>query len=91
MGTLKNQVMKSVKFPGANIEIGKGQPEYFVIHGKRLPGPSGEIIMCWEISDEELQVVMKTKKIWYHRLTGNGPFQPMRITVEQPMEAAPKG
>lgn len=34
--------MKSIKFEGCNLEIGKGQTEYNVIHALGVPGPEGE-------------------------------------------------
>lgn len=72
--------MKSIQFPGATIQIGKDQPEYNVIHA--MPGANteaGEVIACFELSEEELQEVMKTKRIYYSRLTFHQPFQPMKI------------
>jgi hypothetical protein len=74
--------MLSEKFPEADVEIGKGQPEYFTIHAKHVGG--GEVVSCWVLSDEEIETILKTRRIWYHRLTFGQPFQPMRITTEAP-------
>lgn len=54
--------MKSVKFPGANIEMAKDQPEYNSIHMKAIEGPQAEVIACYEFSDEELALIIKTKR-----------------------------
>lgn len=84
--------MKSIKFAGCNMQIGKGQEDqYHVIHAKALPGLEGECIMCYELTDEEIAQIVKTRRIWYHRLTFGGLFQPMRITTEQPIESHPNG
>lgn len=74
--------MKSVKFEGCNLEIGKGQSEYNVIHAIGIPGPEGEIVACYELDDEEIAELVKTKRIYYHRLTFGQPFQPMRLTTD---------
>lgn len=87
--------MKSIPFPGATLQIGKGQPEYNVIHAMPVGGPEGEIIACFELTDEEVEQIVKTKKIFYSRWTFGGVvrchhcskvtasgFQPMRIFTE---------
>lgn len=74
--------MKSIKFEGCNLEIGKGQAEYNVIHGMHFPSNEGEIIACFELSDEELEKINKTKKIYYSRWTFGSPFQPMRLFTD---------
>ena len=74
--------MKSVPFTGSNIEIGKGQPEYNVIHAMAVPGPEREVICCFELTDEELKQINQTKKIYYSRWTFGQPFQPMRLFTD---------
>jgi hypothetical protein len=74
--------MKSVKIPGCNLEIGKGQSEYHIIHAMSMPGPEGEIIACFELSDEELAQINVTRKIYYSRWTFGHNFQPMRIYTD---------
>lgn len=77
--------MKSIKLPGFTIEIGKGQPEYNVLHAKRIePQDAGTLVICFELTDEEVAEIIKTKKIYYTRLTFHQKFQPMRISVEMP-------
>jgi hypothetical protein len=61
--------MKSISFPGSNVEIGKGQPEYNSMHAMVMPGHEGELIMCFELTDEEIETITKTKKIYYSRWT----------------------
>lgn len=83
--------MKSIKFPGANIEIGKNQSHiYNVLHAMHVPNSQGELIMCFELSDEELEEINRTKKIYYSRLTfgsicaecnARQGFMPMRLST----------
>lgn len=74
--------MKSIKFPGCDLEIGKGQPQYTVLHAMRVPGPEGEVLMCFELTDDEIDRIKETKRIYYRRLTFGGPFQPMNLMVD---------
>lgn len=74
--------MQSIKFPGATLEIGKGQEDvYNVLHAMPQPGTEGEVIMCFELTDEEIEKIKETKKLWYFRWTFNQPFQPMKLAV----------
>ena len=75
--------MKSIDFKGAFAKIGANQQDlYNVIHAYPLAGPEGEMIACYELTDEELEKLIKTKRIYYSRLTFGQPFQPMRIQVD---------
>jgi hypothetical protein len=83
--------MKSIKLPCMTLEIGKGQPEYSVLHAAKIPGPEGELLMCFELTDEEIAEIQRTKHIYYSRLTFENkcracqapqPFMPMNIFVQ---------
>jgi hypothetical protein len=85
--------MISIDFPGATLKIGKKQADvYSVIHAMPMGGKEGEIIACFELSDEELAEVIKTKRIYYSRWTFGYPFQPMRLsaTLEDGIELIPE-
>lgn len=74
--------MRSVNFPGANVKIGEGQPEYNVIHAMIGDQEVGELICCFEFTDEEIQQIILSKRVYYSRLTFGQPFQPMRLFVK---------
>lgn len=87
--------MKSIDFPGAFLKIGEGQDEYHTIHAMPLDGPEGEVIAMYELTDEEVQQIVKTKKIFYSRWTFHNQsvcrhcnqitptgFQPFRMSTE---------
>jgi hypothetical protein len=83
--------MKSIKLPGMDLPIGEGQPEYTVLHAAKIPGADGELLMCFELSDEEMAILIKTKRIYYSRLRFDNAcqkcqapllFQPMRLFVD---------
>lgn len=69
--------MKPVTFPGQNVVFAENQPEYTPLPALRLP--DGQVITCWEISDEELVEIKRTKRIYLSQLTFNMPLQPVMI------------
>ena len=74
--------MKPVEFPGHNVVFAKDQPEYLPLPALRVPGPEGEVITCWELSDEELEEIKRTKRIYLSQWTFNNPLQPIRMTTD---------
>lgn len=62
-------------FAGRNVIFAEHQPEY-----QPLPALcmlDGEVFTCWEISDDELAVIVKNKCIYFKQLTFNQPLQPI--------------
>lgn len=74
--------MKAVTFPGVNRMIGKEQPQYLQLPAMRLPGDDGEVIVCFELSEEELETIQRTKKIYVKQLTFNTPYRPIMPLVD---------
>mgnify|MGYP003496589326 CR=1 FL=1 len=72
--------MKPTEFKGSNIVFGANQPEYQPLPALALRDQEGTIITCWELTEEELQEVIATKKIYLQQLTFNRPLQPVYIT-----------
>lgn len=81
--------MKAIEFPGFNYEIAKDQEEYntlpvlirqYLINGE--PTSLYEHIMCFELSQEELEEINRTGKIWLDILKPlNTPFHPIGPTT----------
>jgi len=77
--------MKPVEFKEQNVVFGKGQPQY-----QDLPAylnrtqETGEAVTCWELSKEEIEEIVKTKRIWLNQLTFHSPFQPIVPSVSMP-------
>lgn len=80
--------MKSLKFEGCNMAIAGTQQQYNTLHAKKEP--TGEVTMIFELSDEEVAEIVRTKKIVYQRLTFGDKFQPMKIMTKWPGEVAPE-
>lgn len=73
--------MKPVKFPEVNAVFGEGQPQY-----EPLPvclSPEGQVISCWELSEDEKARVAETGQIWLSHLTFNRPLQPVFMTTDK--------
>lgn len=72
--------MKPVEFKGQNVVFGQDQPEYQPLPALRMP--DGEVITCWETTDEQLQEVIRTKRVYLKQLTFNGPLQPVMVLAD---------
>ena len=73
--------MKAIEFPGCNTLIGKDQPQYLPLPAMDLGGPTGEKIICFELTDEEIETLKKTKRLYYSQWTFGHNFHPMKITT----------
>ncbi len=82
--------MKSVKFEGCTHAIAGTQNQYSTLHGQLMPGKEREFIMIFELTDEEVQEIVRTKKLVYRQLTFGSAFQPMNILTQWPYETAPE-
>jgi hypothetical protein len=47
-----------------------------------VPTSYGEVITCWEMSDEELAEVIKTKRVYLSQLTFGKALQPIRMMTD---------
>lgn len=92
--------MRALIFEQVNVNLAEEQPQY-----ETLPAYYGLLgdkehetgfVVCFELTDDELQQVVANKKIWYSQLTFGAPFQPMNLYVEndifdqRPLEEQPK-
>ena len=74
--------MKPTEFEGQNVVFAKDQPEYQPLPAYKEDAPEGRVVHCWELSDEELEQVIKTKRIWVMQMTFNQPLQPVLVSSE---------
>lgn len=73
--------MTPIKFPEANTTYGANQAEYEPL--PTLKFDSGEIVACFELSDDEIEKIKETKCIWLSVQTFNQPLQPLFLTVNK--------
>lgn len=78
--------MKPVDFAGANLVLGKHQPQYQPLPVLRLTDEQGTVISCWELDENDLILLNKNKKLYLSQLTFGGIFQPQLPTSYKPLE-----
>lgn len=73
--------MRAVVFEGYELAVGRGQ-DY-------LPLPAhfrdGVMTTCWEVSDDDLAQIARTRRVWVQVLKGRlAPVQPMKLLAQAP-------
>lgn len=76
--------MKPTDFPQSNTVYGKDQPEYLPLPAHRTE--DGYVVSCWELTEEEVEQISQTRKLWVGQLTFNHPLQPQALIVEDPFK-----
>jgi|WetSurMetagenome_2_1015567.scaffolds.fasta_scaffold04723_8 hypothetical protein len=78
------KIMKPINFKEANAIFGKDQKEY-----QPLPvlfdmkNPQHGCVSCWQLSEEELEILKTTKCIYLSTLTFGKPLSPQYLTVNK--------
>lgn len=73
--------MKAIKFPECNAVLGKGQEEYTDLPA--LLEKDGTMVCCFELSEDDIQEIVKNKCIWLSQLTFNRLMQPILLTTKK--------
>lgn len=73
--------MKPIEFEGVNKVYGENQPQYIPLPVQK--DENGRVISCWELTDEELEKIKETKRIWIGQLTFNQPLQPILPSADK--------
>lgn len=71
--------MKPVEFKGQNIVFGADQEQYNNLPAIYTGDDEGMVVTCWEVTDEDLEEIKKTRKIYLSQLTFNRPLQPLKV------------
>lgn len=77
--------MQAVEFPQQTHILAKDQPQYIPlpVHIDQT-APEIPMTCCFELSDDEVEEIVRTKKIWHNQWTFGQPFQPIRMTTKSP-------
>lgn len=80
--------MKAIDFPERNLLLAENQDEYetLPVHVEKGETFSVSMTACFELSDEEAEEIIKTRRIWYKQMIFGKQFQPMFITTQNPFE-----
>lgn len=76
--------MKSIDFPEANIAIAKDQPQYNTLYCHLGMTPERPMICKMELTDEEIEYIVKNRHVFYSQFTFGMNFQPMQIMTIHP-------
>lgn len=78
--------MQAVEFEGFNLTLAKDQPPYrpLPVHLDKAD-PQTPFTACFELTDEEVAEVVKTRRIFCRQLTFGKLFHPILISVENPI------
>jgi hypothetical protein len=74
--------MKPVKFPGCNRVLGENQPQYIPLPIIAFDDEYGTVISCFELTDEEIKIICKSKRLYIQCSTFNEPLQPILPMVD---------
>ena len=77
--------MKAIEFPQANEILAKDQPQYqpLPVHIDTTD-PSTPFTVCFELSDEEINEIVRTRKLWHTQVTFGQRFHPIMMTTQNP-------
>lgn len=78
--------MQPLKFKECNTVFAANQPEYLPLPAYKNPDDeSGNVITCWELTESEIEYIVKNKHIFLSQLTFNSALQPIRpfVPIEQ--------
>ena len=75
--------MKIVKFKDCNTVFAEDQPEYLPLPAHRTA--DGVVTSCWGLSFSERFRLLMTGKMFLQVMTFNKPLQPLKMSVEMPL------
>ena len=74
--------MKPLEFKEVNVRFAGNQEEYQTLPCHR--DDEGEVTFCMELTQKEVEAVIKTGRVWLSVLTFNQPLQPIGLTTLKP-------
>lgn len=72
--------MKPIKFEGHNVVYAENQPEYNPLPA--FKAENGTIVTCWELTNEDFERIVETRRIYLSVMTFNNPLQPIYLTTD---------
>lgn len=76
--------MKAIKFPQVTTLVAKDQDQYNTLPSYVGPVDSNNtkgVICCFELSNGEIEAIVRNKRLWYRALTFGQPLQPFNIMI----------
>jgi hypothetical protein len=75
--------MKPVPFDQATAVLAEDQDVYRQLPIEWVPEHEGQMISCWELSEDELEEVLRQRKIWLSVSTFGEPMQPVSLATRR--------
>ena len=76
--------MKPIEFKGMTGVLASDQPQYLPLPVKRLRNDTDSVVSCWYLTDEDIAVLVQTRKIWVDQWTFGNLLQPQMLSLEEP-------
>ncbi len=76
--------MRPIKFEEQTCILAEDQPEYQDLPVHLGQNPEQAMTSCWELSELDKQLLLKTGKIWLTQYTFGKNFQPILLQVRKP-------
>ena len=71
--------MKPIKFKGQNVVFAENQEGVLPLPAFR--DEDGVVVTCWELTNEDFERLVETKKIYLSIMTFKNPLQPVFLTT----------
>lgn len=86
---LGRAVMEPIDFQGQTMVLAADQPEYQPLPVQMGIVDAGQFhaaaaLSCWQLSDQDIETLLKTRKLWLLQLTFGNTLQPQLPSVERP-------
>ena len=76
--------MIPVIFKEANSIFDSRDPNMLSLPVEIVPGSSGQLNTCWELSKEEIETIKETGLVWLSILSFGRPIPPVLLSSERP-------
>jgi hypothetical protein len=73
--------MTPKSFEEQNVIFAENQPEYLPLPA--LKQENGDVITCWDLTDQEIAKIRESKSIYLLVKTFNQPLQPIYLTTDK--------
>lgn len=83
--------MDPIEFPGSFVTIAKDQPPYKPLPALVCGDPMGTMLFCWQPTEDEMETLLRERKVWVTCLTFNQRLQPLNLSAERPYFADAQG
>jgi len=77
--------MKAIPFIQCDYEIYNEDDDKYSIPFCLLDDEDQTLVTCWEVSEEQIETIQKTKKIWVSQITNGQPINIIQLSEKIPI------